>query len=221
MANEVHAQPRTVTGKKVRALRRDGIVPANVFGHGESRAIQAADRDLEAFLAHGGRTGLVTVYIGGEQQPALVKHVQRDPRTAKLQHIDFQAVSLNQRITSAVPLRFVGESAAVAKLDGVLLHPTTEIQVESLAREIPDAIEVDLAVLEELGTSIKAGDLILPKGATLAGTPDDVVAMVQAPKVEAEVEEAPTEEAAAEEGAEAPAEEEATGEAAADEEKSE
>ena len=131
---ELRAEPRTVFRKHVRRLRREGIVPANIFGHGESRAIQAPLRAIEHLLAQGGRTGLVSLTLdGGTPQTALLKDIQRDPRSGKVTHIEFQAVALEERVTSVAPLRFVGESPAVSKLGGVMTHPTTQLRIESRA----------------------------------------------------------------------------------------
>src|SRR4051812_28703576 len=151
---ELRAEPRSVLGKHVRALRREGLVPANIYGHGESRAIQAPLRALDHLLAHGGRTGMVAILVDGSSETALMKGIQRDPRSGKLLHVEFQAVSMDESVTSSVPLRFVGESEAVTKLDGVMTHPKTEVRLTARARDLPDAIEIDLSVLTELHSAI-------------------------------------------------------------------
>src|SRR2546430_1269498 len=126
---ELSAEPRTVYGKHVKRLRREGIVPANIYGHGDSRAIQAPVRSLERLLAQGGRTGVVTIAVDGRSETALLKGLQRDPRSGQILHIDFQAVSMDQEVTSVVPVRFVGESIAVTKLDGVMTHQRNDLHV--------------------------------------------------------------------------------------------
>src|SRR5919204_4912569 len=115
---ELRAEPRTVLGKHVRRLRRQGIVPANIYGHGASRAIQASLRALDHLLAHGGRTGIVSIAVDGKSETALLKDIQRDPRSGVILHVEFQAVSLEEEVTSVVPVRFIGEAPAVSKLDG-------------------------------------------------------------------------------------------------------
>jgi large subunit ribosomal protein L25 len=206
---ELRAEPRTVFRKHVRRLRRLGIVPANIFGHGESRAIQASLRAIEHLLAHGGRTGLVSLtFDGATPQTALVKDIQRDPRSGKITHIEFQAVALEERVTSVVPLRFIGESLAVTKLDGVMTHPITELRVEARAVDLPDVIEVDVTPLEELHASIKVSDLRQDPRYRVLDPPEEVLAVVLPPKIalelEAEAAEAAAEaEAAAAEAAEA------------------
>src|SRR5919199_6300871 len=198
---ELTAEPRDVFGKHVRRLRRQGIVPANIYGHGSSRAIQATARALEHLLAHGGRTGVVSIGVDGRSETALMKGVQRDPRSGKLLHVEFQAVSMEESVTSSVPVRFVGESLAVTKLDGVMTHPRTELHVTARAADLPDAIEVDVSSIRELHGAIHVSDLPQSSTYKIIDPPDEVLAIVLPPKVEVEE----IEEAAVPEAAEAPA----------------
>ena len=202
---ELRAEPRTVFRKHVRRLRRQGLVPANIFGHGQSRAIQAPLRAIEQLLAHGGRTGLVSLtFDGATPETALLKDIQRDPRSGKITHIEFQAVALEERVTSVVPLRFVGEALAVSKFDGVMTHPISQLRVEARAADLPDAIEVDVTPLEELHASIKVADLGDNPRYRVVDPPDEVLAVVLPPKIALELEaEAAEAEAAAAEAAEA------------------
>jgi large subunit ribosomal protein L25 len=199
---DLDAEPRVVFGKHVRRLRRQGIVPANIYGHGASRAIQASARALDRLLAHGGRTGVITIAFDGRSETALLKSTQRDPRSGHILHIDFQAVSLEESVTSTVPVRFVGESVAVTKMDGVMTHPRSELRVSARAADLPDVIQVDISTITELGAAIHVGDLPPSPTYTILDAPEEVLAMVQPPKVE--VEEVPAApEAAAEAAAEA------------------
>jgi large subunit ribosomal protein L25 len=203
---ELQAEPRSVLGKHVRRLRREGIVPANIYGHGASRAIQAPLRALEHVLAHGGRTGIIAISVDGESQTALMKEVQREPRSGKILHIEFRAVSMEEEVTSVVPLRFVGESSAVTKLDGVMTHPRSEVHITARAGDLPDVIEVDVSALDELDAAIHVSDLPSSSRYKIVDAPEEVLAMVQPPKVEAEevveaAEAAEAEAEAAEEGA--------------------
>ncbi len=195
---ELQAEPREVFGKRVRRLRRQGMVPANIYGHGDSRPIQAPARALEQMLVHGGRTGIVTIAVGDGSETALLKEIQRDPRSAQILHIAFQAVSLEEEVISTVPVRFVGESIAVTKMGGVMTHPRTELRLAARAKDLPESIEVDLGVITELHGAILVSDL--PESSTYQylDPPEEVLAMVQPPKAAEEEEVA--------EGAEAPAE---------------
>jgi large subunit ribosomal protein L25 len=182
---ELSAEPRDVFGKHVRRLRRQGLVPLNVYGHGDSRPIQAPSRALELLLAHGGRTGLITIAVDGHSETALLKEIQRDPRSGQLLHLEFQAVSMTESVTSTVPIRFVGESIAVTKMSGILSHPRTEVHVTARAADLPDALEVDLSGIVELNGSIKVSDLPESSSYKVVDSPDEVLAMVQPPKEEA------------------------------------
>lgn len=209
---ELSAEPRTVYGKHVRRLRREGIVPANIYGHGESRAIQAPMRALERLVAQGGRTSVVAIAVDGRSETALLKSMQRDPRSGHILHIDFQAVSMDQEVTSVVPVRFIGESDAVTKLDGVMMHPRSELHITARAGDLPDVVEVDVSSITELHGAIHVADLPASDTYSIADPSDEVLAIVLPPKREVEEEVA----AAAEEAAaEAQAGAEAAGEAAA------
>ncbi len=201
-------------GKHVRRLRRNGLVPANIYGHGASRAIQAEAGTLEKLLSHNGRSSIVSIAVAGaKKETALLKGVQRDPRSGHLVHVDFQAVSMTETITTRVPLHFVGEAPAL-KLGAVILHTLTDVEISARASDLPSGLDVSVAALEELHSSIKVGDIQAPQGVTITTPADEVVAIAQPPRVDREeVEEAAE---AAEAAAEAPeAAAQAAGEAAA------
>ena len=211
---ELSAEAREVFGKHVKRLRRQGVIPANIYGHGQSRAIQAQSRVLEHLLAHGGRTSVINIAVDGRSETALLKTVQRDPRSGHILHVDFQAVSMQEEVTSSVPVRFVGESPAVIKLDGVMMHPRNDLHVTARAADLPDAIEVDVSAITELHGSIKVADLPPSPSYRIIDSPDEVLAIVLPPKVE--VEELEAEAAAEEAAAEAPAGEAGAAEPAAE-----
>jgi large subunit ribosomal protein L25 len=183
---ELSAEPRDVFGKHVKRLRREGIIPANIYGHGASRAIQAPARALERLLTSGGRTSVIAIAFDGRSETALLKTLQRDPRSGQIIHADFQAVSMDQEVTSVVPLRFVGESDAVSKLDGIMTHPRTEVRVTARAADLPDAVEVDVSVITELHGAIHVSDLPLSSTYQVAEPVEEVLAIVLPPKREAE-----------------------------------
>jgi large subunit ribosomal protein L25 len=148
---------------------------------------------------------VVTIAFDGTSQTALLKEMQRDPRSGQIIHVGFQAVSMEETVTSVVPVRFVGESHAAAKLGGVMTHPITQLRVEARAVDLPDVIEVDLTPLEEMHSSIKVADLPAASTYRVLDPAEQVLAVVLPPKVEVEeVEAAEAAEAeAAEEAAEA------------------
>ena len=199
--------PRVVTGKATKRLRKSGIIPANISGHKEeSQTVQVEALAFEALKRAHGATGIITLRLSDSNraQTALVRRVQRDPRSGKILHIDFSRVSLTERITMKVPLRFAGEAPAVKDEGGVLLHLLDTLEVECTASDIVDYIEVDISPLTEIDSMLHAEDVQLPTNFTLITDPKEGIAKVAATRVE-KVEEAAEETAAP---AEAPAAEE-------------
>ncbi len=209
--------PREVKGKATKRLRKAGIIPANISGHKEeSQAVQVEVLAFEALKRARGATSIITLRLSGSKrvQTALVRRVQRDPRSGKILHIDFSRVSLTERITMKVPLRFVGEAPGVKAEGGVLLHLLDALEVECTASDIVEFIEVDVSPLAEIDSMLHAEDVQLPANFTLITDPKEGIAKVAATRAEKAEEAAEAAEAAAPAGAPAAAE---TGEAPAEE----
>ncbi len=200
---------RTITGKKVKSLRREGITPANIYGHGiESHSIQAETATLKKTIAHAGGTQLITLKNPAEEdRQVLIKRAQKDPLTGELLHVDFHQVSLKDKVKVAVPLIFKGETRASRRNDLVVLENLNSIEVECLPTEIPENITIDISELAEAGDRLLVSDLILDEEITVLTNPDDMLISVS--QARAEVEEG-EEEAAEAEVTEAGAEEPAT-----------
>ena len=205
MANlELRAQRRAVVGKKVRFLRRQGLLPASLYGPGvESVALQLPARETEAALRRIGPSTLVPLIVDGEvPRRVLIRQVQRHPTGEQALHLDLFALAMNEPIRSPVPLHFVGEAPAVAELDGTIVHELDTVELESLPDDLPTRLDIDLSVLRELHSAIHVRDLAVPRGVTVLTTEDATIVSVQPPRVEVEA----VEEAAAEAPeAEAPA----------------
>jgi large subunit ribosomal protein L25 len=209
---ELQAEPRSIVGKKVRFLRRQGVVPGNVYGHTASTAIQLAARDLEMTIRRAGRTQLVSLAIAGaEPTTVLLKTWQRHPYKGDLLHADFYRVAMTETLRMDVPIRLTGESPAVKSAGGTPFQTQATLSIECLPGDIPEAIEVDLSGLAEIDASVFVRDLVAPSGVTIMTSGDEMIVRIMAPTVEPEVEEAPAE-AAAEGEATATAEGEATAE---------
>jgi large subunit ribosomal protein L25 len=179
--------PREVTGKATKRLRKSGIIPANISGHKEeSQTVQVEALAFEALKRAHGATGLITLRLSGSErvQTAIVRRVQRDPRSGKILHIDFSRVSLTERITMKVPLRFVGEAPGVKDVGGVLLHLLDTLDVECTASDIVDYIEVDISPLTEIDSMLHAEDVKLPTSFTLITDPKEGIAKVAATRAE-------------------------------------
>ena len=198
---ELHAEKRTITGKKVRRLRREGWVPAVVYGPGvESRSLQVRRREAEAVLAGAGTSQLVSVLVSGEKSPfhTLVREVQRDPISREVLHIDFYQVEMGKPITVDVPLVLVGESPVVERGLGILLQQRETIEIECLPKDLVEAVEVDLTGLTEVGQEITVADLAIPANIRVLADPDEVLVSVSPVEEAEEVGEEEEVEAAAE-----------------------
>jgi large subunit ribosomal protein L25 len=210
------ANKREDSGKGVaRKLRAAGRVPGVLYGKGvDPVALSVDGRDLiHVFHTGAGTNVLIDLDVDGTNHLAMPREVQRDHIKGRFLHVDFIAVSRDQRITITVPVRLVGESPGV-KLGGVLEHHLWDVQVECLPTNVPDAIEADVSVLEEIGQSLKVADLVAPEGATILTAADESVVAVQQPQARIELEEAAEEEAAEAAEGEAPAAEAEGGAAA-------
>jgi len=205
--------PRQVLGKKVAALRRQGLTPANVYGRSlESKALQVETVVLTQLLRSAGRNVIIDLQIEDEKasRPVMLRGVQRDPVTSKIQHVDFYQVSLTDKMRAEVPLVVVGEAPAVGELGGILLQSLDAITVEGLPGDIPVHVEVDVSSLARFDDAVHVRELPIDLSKVHVLTEAElVVAKVAAPRLAAEEEEA----AAAEAAAEAPAEAEAAAEA--------
>ena len=198
---EIEISRREVMGKATKRLRKQGIIPANIFGHQEaSQAVQIDAVTFERLRRSHGMTGIIGLRLPGSSgvQTAVIRHVQHDPRSGKVIHIDFFRVSMDERLHFKIPLHFVGEAPAVKNEGGVLLHLLDALEVECQAKNIPESIEVDLAPLTEVDAMLHAEDVKLPANVTLATDPKEGVVKVAAPRFEKEeVPAAATEEAVA------------------------
>ena len=190
----LNAQRRTVLGKQVKHLRRDGILPANIYGHQlDSQAIQVDAHEMDRALKSHGPTQLYKLVIApdGHEDTVIVRHITRQPATNIIQHIDFFHVQMTEPMRAKVPIRLVGEAPAVRLHDGVLIQALDYAEVEALPADLPDALELDISDMSDLNTSRPASALKPPRKVTLLTPEDEIVVSIQAPRVA--VEEIPAE----------------------------
>ncbi len=211
------ATKRELTGKRVASLRRAGQMPAVVFGRGvASQSLTIDTHEFEQLQRKIGQNALVDLSIEGKKAtPVLVQSVQRDPVYHRMLHVDLFAVRMTEELTVDVPLVTVGESAAVDKLGGTLLHMLESVKVRALPDHLPQSIDLPIDALVDFEATVHVRDLVIPDDVTLLNDPDEIVARVQQPRVEEEIVEVAAEgEEAAEEAAESEASEsgQATGE---------
>ncbi len=176
---------RTVIGKQVRALRRSGQLPAVIYGPGaEPAPIQINAREAARVLRFVQGAELLELNLDGEVRNVLLQDLQRDSIRGDFVHADFYAVDMKRKLTARVPVRLVGSSFAVVSLNGVLVRGVTEIEVESLPGDLIPHVDIDLAILKEIGMALYVRDLVLPEAITLVTNPDELVARVTAARTE-------------------------------------
>jgi len=207
---------REILGKKVKHLRRQGITPVHVFGHGiESLALQCDARELERVLSQAGQTRLINLKLAKEKKPrtVVIREFDRDWRKGELVHVDFYQVRMEEKIRLEIPVVLTGEAPALKVKTNMLDHELGSFTVECLPGKIPDSIEVDISSLTELDQAIRVKDITLDKDITVLNNPDLVVAKISLRPVEKveekvveEVVEAEAKAEVTEEAAEAPKE---------------
>lgn len=156
---------RTVFGKKVKALRREGIVPVVVYGPGmEPKAVQAGYNELEKVVRTAGKHTPVHITLDDKKRIAMVKEIGVDPTKNRINHVAFHAVRQNKPIEAEVPIRLVGEGESEAEKAGlIILQNIDAIEVRALPLEMPDALELDIRHLKEAGEKVLVSDITLPE----------------------------------------------------------
>lgn len=192
----LRAEPRTVVGKKVKQLRRDGLIPGVVYGPGlasqETVQVSVSRREFDRlYMAHGHST-LIELQWEGGSQTVFIREVQQEPVKRTPLHIDFFAPNLRKELVAAVPvvLRHAAEHH-----EGVLNQVRDAIMVSAMPRTLPHEIDVDISGLLNVGDAVRAGDLTMPKGVALVTPEDELIVMIVA-EAGATAEEAAEEEAA-------------------------
>lgn len=208
--NRIVAEPREERGTRAaKRLRREGMIPAVVYGHGlEAMPVAVEGRALRHALTGGaGLNSLLMLDIGGEEHMALARQIQRDPTRHTVNHLDFIVVNRNEVISSEIPIVLVGEAKDLGS-EGVIEQPLTTLTIHSRPGDIPAHLEVDISHMA-IGNHVAVRDLKLPEGVTTDVDPSETVVIVRVSAVSLEIE---AEEAEAEEAAEAEAAGETEGE---------
>jgi large subunit ribosomal protein L25 len=190
----LNAERRDVIGKQVKALRREGKLPAVIYGH-RTEPINISLDAHSASLTLGRLTSssLVTIAVDGQEYPALVREKQRDYIKNRLLHVDFLAVSLTENIRATVSVNLVGVSMAVKDYNAVLVANLQSLEVECLPTDLPERIDVDISVLARPGDGVRVRDVVVSDKVRLLDDPDTMVAVATFAKVEEEAPVAPAE----------------------------
>ena len=181
---------RTVTGKKVKQLRRDGVIPVHVYGAGiEPASLQIDDRIINRLLPEVGSNVPVSVeYEDHEgEHICFVREVQRHPVTDLVIHVDFLKVDVSQTVSAEVPLAVTGISPAVTDMAGTLLQNVQSLLIEALPMDMPAELSLDVSDLIDFNASIVVRDVKVPGNVIVLNNPDDIIARVAPPRLEVEV----------------------------------
>lgn len=186
---ELEAQMRTVLGGKVQALRNSGYMPAVLYGKGqEAISLQVPVKDFNKVLKEAGESTLVYVRVGKDTYPTIIHDVAKDPVKDHVIHADFYKVSLTEKIKTKVPVVFVGESPAVKDLAGIFVRNVNELEVEALPQNLPHEISINISSLKNFGDQIMVKDLDLGSDVKVEAEADSILATVQEPKSQEELE---------------------------------
>ncbi len=183
------AEKRALLGSKVKKLRRQGIVPANVFGHTvKSQAIQVSAVEFARVYKDAGETSLIWLKIDGEdkERPTLIKSLTNNPTTGQKLHVDFHQVNLKEKVTANVPVEVIGEAQLVKDGLAVLDINLQEIEVEALPTDIPESIIFDISSLKEIGDHLKISDAKISAGVTVLTDLEKIAVALGAPMKEEE-----------------------------------
>jgi len=201
---KLESKKREVFGRKVKNLRSDGKIPANIFGKKiKSEAIIVDGKEFSEVYKLAGETQIIDL----SGKPVLISNIQYDPVNESYLHVDFRQVDLSEKITASVPLVFEGESPAEKQSLGTVVEQIDEIEVEALPTDLPEKIIVDVSVLTEVDQAIYVKDLKIPAKVEVKDDSESIVVKVEPPQKEEEMAPpAPAEGEAPAEGTEAPTE---------------
>lgn len=186
----LEVQIRNEKGRRVKDLRRQGLIPAELYGKGiENMHLAVKSKDFKNVFKEAGESSIINIVISDknkkEEIPVLIHDIQKDYLTDDIIHIDFYRVRMDEKIKTHIPLEFIGESPAVKNYGGILNKSMLEIEIEALPKDLPHNISVDISQIKELDQSIYVKDLSIPKNVKILVDPETVIATVSLPKEEA------------------------------------
>lgn len=184
---ELLVKPREKLGKAVKVLRREGFIPAELYGHGINNVhLSVPSRDFAKVFKEAGTNTVVNLLVDGRKQPVLIHDVAKDFLTDEVAHVDFYQVRMDEKLKAKIPLEFTGESPAVKEKAGILNKAMTEIEIIALPSDLPRRLSVDLSGLVDLNQSIYVRDIKIPKGVEVLVDPETVIVTATPPVAEEE-----------------------------------
>lgn len=160
MRKTLKAEERKIVGRKVKTLRKQGFIPANLYGKKiKSVSLQIKNSDFQKIWKEAGETTLIDILVGEKIHPVLIHNAQIHPTTQDFIHVDFHEVSLTEKTTARIPVEITGESPAVSQGLGALIQPLSEIEVEALPADLPENFTIDISKLEQVDSQITVGEI--------------------------------------------------------------
>ena len=182
---DLAVKTRDVLGKKVKALRKEGLIPAELYGHGfENIHLALPAKEFNKVLKAAGATSVVTLLLGKESKSAMIHEVSRHSVTSEIIHVDLHQVRMDELVKADVPLEFIGDAPAIKAFSAVINKSMSSIEVEAFPQDLPHSIMVDLSLLDELDKTIYVKDLKCPKGVTFLIDTETAVATATPPAPE-------------------------------------
>lgn len=181
------AEPRTVVGKAVKSLRKKGFLPAVVYGQGkETVSVSIPQADFMKVWRSAGESTLVSLQLDTKNTNVLIHDVALDPIKNLPIHVDFYLVDMAHEVEVDVPIEFIGEEAAGKEGGGILVKILHELKVRALPDKLPHSIIVDVAVLKNPKDFVDVKSIKIPAGVTILNNVEDMVAMIEEVRVQAE-----------------------------------
>jgi large subunit ribosomal protein L25 len=190
MEFNLKAQKREIFGKKVKLLRKEGFIPAIIYGHKfKNIPLKINSDDFLSIFKKAGESTIIKLEIQDDKTyNVLIHDVLRDPVSEKILHIDFYRIKADEAITTEISLIFENTSPAVEDLGGILITNLRSVKVKALSKDLPHDIKVDISLLKDFNDRIKISDLSIPEKVEILAEPEDVILLVKPPRTQAEIE---------------------------------
>ncbi len=184
---ELNVQPRTILGRKAKALWNEGLIPGEIYGHGEeNKHISIPEKEFTKIYKEAGEYTVIQVAIGEKEKvPALIVEAQKNPVTGRFFSVDLHQIRMDEEIQTHVPIEFKGEAPGV-KQGLILVKVLEELEIEALPANLPHKMEVSLETLKEAGDTIHVSDLNVPENVKVLVQPETVVVTLSEPEKEIE-----------------------------------
>ncbi len=185
---ELNAEKREILGSAVKKLRRDGYLPAVLYGKGqEALSLQVLMKDFKNVFESAGESTLIYIKVGDKSYPTIIHDISRDALSDEFVHADFYKVRLDEKIKAKIPVVFENDAPAVKDLGGIFVRNVNELEIEGLPQDLPHEIKIDISGLKNFGEQILLKNVKLDAGLKFIGSEDEIVATVQAPISEEEL----------------------------------